>query len=387
MIKKSITAVFIFLLAFSTFASLGGKSTYAAGGIALYTPYTGISVTPGESIDYNVELINNSSSIKQVSFDVKGLPENWSYKLTTSGFQLNQLAAKPGESQSFTLTVKVPLKVDKGEYSFTLAANGDGASSQLPLTVTVSERGTFKTQLAVDQPNLQGHADSDFTYTATLKNRTAEKQRYALTANAPKGWDVVFQSDGKNVTSVVVEPGSSKDIEVTMNPPQNVKAGTYKAQIKAASGSTSAKNVLEAVITGTYKIQLTTPTGRLSADITAGDQETIKLKIANNGSAPLRNIKLDATTPPEWEVKFEPQKIDKIAPGKSQTVQATITASDNAIAGDYVVKMSANADEASDSAEFRMSVKTSLLWGWIGVLVVLAVLAGIYYLFRTYGRR
>ncbi|HEX6922826.1 MAG TPA: NEW3 domain-containing protein [Bacillales bacterium] len=387
MFKKSITAVFIFLLTFTAFASIGGKATFAAGGISLYTPYTGISVTPGESIDYSVDLINNTGNIQQVSFNVKGLPEKWEYKLTSSGWKLNQLAAKPGESQTFSLTVNVPLKVDKGEYSFALVANGNGVTEKLPLTVTVSEQGTFKTQLAVDQPNLQGQADSDFTYTATLKNRTAEEQRYALTANAPKGWNVVFQSDGKNVTSVKVEPGSSKDIEVTLTPPNKVKAGNYKVRIKASSGSTSAKNVLEAVITGTYDIQLTTPTGRLSADITAGDQETVKLQIVNKGSAPLHNVKLDATTPPEWEVHFDPEKIAEIAPGKKKTVKATITASDNAIAGDYVVKMKANADEASDSAEFRISVKTSLLWGWVGVLVVIAVLAGIYYLFRTYGRR
>lgn len=387
MMKKVFTVVFIFLFTFAAYASLGGKSTYAAGSVNLYTPYTGLSVSPGDSIDYNVDLINNTGSIKQSSFKVEGLPKNWSYKLKATGRSLNQLAVKPGGDQSFTLTVNVPLKVNKGTYSFTLVGTGSGMTEKLPLSLTVSKQGTFKTELSVDQPNMQGTASANFSYTATLKNHTAHKQRYALSSNAPKGWDVVFNSGSKNVTSVVVKPGSSKSINVTMNPPQQVKAGHFKATIKASSGSTSAKNVIEAVITGTYDMQLTTPSGRLSANITAGSKKTVKVQIKNTGSAPLRNVKLSTTAPPNWNVKFQPSTITKIAPGKSKTVNATISASNKAIAGDYVVKMSASSNQASSNAQFRMSVKTSMLWGWIGVLIVIAVLAGIYYLFRTYGRR
>lgn len=387
MMKKTFTAVLMLLFAFAAFASFASKPTFAAGSVNLYTPYTGISVSPGDSINYNVDLINNSGSIKQASFKVEGLPKNWNYKLKASGRTLNQLAVKPGGNQTFTLTVNVPLKVNKGSYSFTLVASGNGTTERLPLTVKVQQQGTFKTELAVAQPNMQGTPSSNFSYTATLKNHTAHKQRYALTANAPSGWGVTFKSGSKNVTSVVVKPGSSQSINVTMNPPQNVKAGDYKATIKASSGSTSAKNVIDAVITGTYKMKLTTPSGRLSANITAGGKKTVKVQIQNNGSAPLNNVSLSSTAPPNWNVKFQPSKITKIAPGKSKTVNATISASSKAISGDYVVKMSASTNKASSNAQFRMSVKTSMLWGWIGVLIVIAVLAGIYYLFRTYGRR
>jgi uncharacterized membrane protein len=387
MIKKCMSAVFILLLTFTAFASLPNKSALAAVGVDLYTPYTGISVSPGDSIDYDVSLINHSGSIQNVSFDVEGLPKNWDHKLTSDSWKLNRLAVQPGKTQNFTLTVKVPLKVDKGDYSFKLVAHGNGGTEELPLTVHVSQQGTFKTELQVDQPNMQGSADSDFTYTATLNNKTTHKQRYSLSADNPKGWDTEFKADGKSVTSVVVDPGSSKDIDVTLTPPKNVKKGDYKVTIKASSGSTSAKNVLDAVITGTYDMKLTTPSGRLSDDITAGDQKTIQVKVENNGSAPLRDVSLSADTPPDWKVDFKPEKINKIAPGKSVTVDATVTAADDAIAGDYVVKMTASTDQASSDAQFRMSVKTSMLWGWIGVLIVIAVIVGIYYLFRKYGRR
>jgi len=36
---------------------------------------------------------------------------------------------------------------------------------------------------------------------------------------------------------------------------------------------------------------------------------------------------------------------------------------------------------------FRITVETSMLWGLIGVLIILVVIGGIYYLIRKYGRR
>lgn len=354
----------------------------------LYTPYTGVSVTPGEDIDYDVTLINNTGSIQTASFSMEGLPKNWKYSIEAGGMSIDELSVKPGKKQEFTLTINVPLKVKKGDYQFTLTAHSSsGMSAALKLSTNVTEKGTFQTALEVEQPNMQGHADADFTYTATLSNKTAEKQRYALSASAPKGWDVVFKVDGQAVTSVQIEPNGSQDIDVTLNPPENVKAETYKIRIKAESGSTSAKNVLEAVITGSYDMLLTTPSGNLSADITAGHSTQLKLKLVNKGTAPIRDINLKATTPPDWTIEFEDSKVDVLKPGKSKVIKATLTASENAIAGDYITKITASSDQISSHAKFRISVKTSMLWGWIGVIVVLAVVAGIYYLFRRYGRR
>ncbi|HHX76954.1 MAG TPA: hypothetical protein GX697_01185, partial [Firmicutes bacterium] len=74
-------------------------------------------------------------------------------------------------------------------------------------------------------------------------------------------------------------------------------------------------------------------------------------------------------------------------PGETAKVKAYIKPSDKAIAGDYVVNISASTPEAYSSADFRVTVKTSALWGWIGVLIIALVGAGIYYLFRRFGRQ
>lgn len=81
------------------------------------------------------------------------------------------------------------------------------------------------------------------------------------------------------------------------------------------------------VITGSYDIELTTPRGLLSAEITAGDMKRIDLVVRNNGSAELKDVQLTATKPVDWEVTFEPSKIEKLPAGSTTNVTATIKAS------------------------------------------------------------
>jgi uncharacterized membrane protein len=364
---------------------LTAPSSHAAeGAISLYTPYTEISVTPGESINYNVDVMNNTHSIQNVPLMVNVPSEEWDYELTSGGWQIGQISVKANESESVSLQIEVPLKINKGTYRVYLVAEGQ---TSLPLTIHVTEQGTYKTELITEQSNLEGYANSSYRFETTIRNRTAEVQHYALTANAPQGWDVTFEVDGKNVTSVDVEANSTKDITINVQPAEQVEAGSYTIPIKASTNSTSAETNLEVVIKGTFNVELSTPNGLLSTEVTAGDEKKVTLTVTNTGTSELKNIELSANTPVDWEVTFDPKTIETLAPGDSTEVTATIKANDEAIAGDYVVSMSARSPEAVSDAEFRVAVKTSLLWGWIGVLIILAVLGGVYYLFRKYGRR
>ena len=237
------------------------------------------------------------------------------------------------------------------------------ASSSLQFLVHITEEGTTVSDLSTEQANLQGHADSQFTYTATIRNRTASQKNYALSSQAGEGWGVVFKSGADSISSIAVEPNESKDITIEVTPPENIKEGTYEIPIRAQAGEITADLTLEAVITGSYAMELTTPDGNLSTDITAGKDKVIDLVVKNTGTASLVDINLSAQTPPNWETEFDKNTIAQLEPGKSETIKVTVTASDEAIAGDYVVTFSASSAETSSEATFRISVETSTLWG------------------------
>lgn len=374
-------------LLLSSFLGIVSVGLHAAGNdksVTLYTPFTKILVPPGESVNYSIDVINNSDEVKNVGLLLSGVPRGWKYELKSGTLDVRQLSVLPGEKKSLTLKVEVPLKVNKGNYRFNVDA---GSLGSLPLTVTVSQQGTYQTEFTVDQPNIVGHSKASFTYSADLKNSTAEKQLYALESNVPRGWNVSFSANGKDVASVDVAENSNQKITIKVVPPVSVEAGTYKIPVRAVSGSTSATIELETVITGTYDMVLTTPTGLLSVGITAGDEKRIELVVDNTGSSELNGIKFSSSAPVDWTVTFDPKEISKLKAGENARIYAAVKASKEAIAGDYVVKMEAKTPEATSKAEFRMSVKTPMIWGWIGVFIVLVALGSVYYLFRKYGRR
>ncbi|MBO9610818.1 MAG: hypothetical protein J7639_33010 [Paenibacillaceae bacterium] len=363
---------------------LGGKAGAAEAPIVLFTPYTSISVPPGEVVSYDIQAINGGTSIQSVDLAVKMPSADWKYELTAGGKTISRLSVKPNEPQSLSLQVTVPQKIDKGDYAFGVLANG---ATALPLNVTISEQGTFNTEATVAQPNVEGHADATFSYSMTIKNRTLEKQLYALKSDVPQGWTITYNVSDKSVTSVPVDPGNSETVSITLDPPDQIKAGSYKIPVTIAGSGTQSNVELEAVVTGSYGLTLGTPSGVLSTDITSGKTRKLTLQVTNSGSADLKDVQLSTSAPVDWEVSFAPQKIDNLAAGQSAQVEATIKASGKSIAGDYVVQMTASSPEKSADAQFRVAVKTSMLWGWIGVIIILLVAGGIYYLFRKYGRR
>ncbi|MFQ8713605.1 MAG: NEW3 domain-containing protein [Alistipes onderdonkii] len=352
-------------------------------GVVLYSPYTKIVVSPGASINYSVDLINNGHEIRTENIALGGLPSSWKYDIKSGGWNIEQMAVLPDEKKNFTLTVNVPLKINKGSYKFHLSAG----EARLPLTIVVSKQGTYQSEFTTDQPNMQGNSKSNFTFSTTLRNQTADRQLYALMADAPRGWNVVFKPNYKQATSAQVDANASQNISVEVTPAANAEAGTYTIPVRAVTQSTSAELTLEVAITGTFQMEVTTPKGLLSADITAGDTRRIDLEVVNTGSSELKDIQLSSRKPAGWELSFEPSKIASLKAGAAANVTAELQASPKALPGDYVVVMDAKTPEVTADAQFRISVKTPLFWGWVGVLVILAAVGGVYCLFRKYGRR
>lgn len=352
--------------------------------VTLYTPYTRISVPPGESIDYAIDVINNSKELKNAEISVSGVPKGWNYVLKSGGWTIGQISILPGERKTLSLKVDVPMKVNKGNYHFKVLAGG---FDPLPLVINISEQGTFKTEFTTGQSNMQGNVNSTFTFNTNLKNQTADKQLYALMADAPRGWNVVFKSNYQQVTSVNSEPNSTQQVTIEIKAPDKTEAGKYKIPVRAATSSSAADLELEVVITGSYNMELTTPTGLLSANLTAGEAKQLELVVNNTGSSELTDIKPESSVPVNWGVVFDPKKVDKLPPGGSARIYATIKADKKAIPGDYVANIEAKTPEISSKISFRISVETPMLWGWIGVLIIVVALGSVYYLFRKYGRR
>jgi uncharacterized membrane protein len=99
-------------------------------------------------------------------------------------------------------------------------------------------------------------------------------------------------------------------------------------------------------------------------------------------------VELSASTPSGWKVEFDPKTIEEIPVGEQVEVTANVRPGDKAIAGDYIVTVRAKpAEGASKSADFRITVRTSTLWGVVGIILIAVAVAVVALAVIRFGRR
>ena len=263
-----------------------------------------------------------------------------------------------------------------------LLSTGQLLRAQAPVA-GIDGKSSFTARLM----NIEAATNEVFRYNTTLHTGDGKSKIVELKAELPIGWIISYKVEGNQVTSLAMDPGKTQDISIEINAAANAAPGKYKMPVKAVSGQDTMALNLEAVVKGSYGLTLTTPSGRLSEELTSGSHQDIQLIVKNTGTLPLNDIDLSSQLPANWEASFEPSKISRLEPGKSQELKARLKVPDKTIAGDYAATFTASNPNSNAPAAFRMIVKTSLLSGWIGIMVILLSVGLVYYLIRKYGRR
>ncbi|HHC07820.1 MAG TPA: alpha-galactosidase, partial [Actinobacteria bacterium] len=323
-----------------------------------------------------------------VTFDVRGVPDGWTAELRGGGFVVERIMVAEELDRGLDLVVEVPEAAAEGRYELTVVAEGAGGAATLPFVVEVSPVVGGGVSLETEFPALRGPADVTFSFSLELRNDTAQEIQFGLRTEGPPGWQIEARPAGQSrASTVIVDAGATERITVDVDPPDFVPAGLYPVLLEASGQGESARAELAVEITGTYAMTLTTPDQRLNVEARAGEPSELALVVVNDGSAPLLDVDLSATPPRGWEVTFAPERIDRIEPGETAEVVATVTPAEDAITGDYRITLRARTAETSDQIEVRATVETSAVWGLVGVGVILVALAGLGAVFRRYGRR
>ena len=147
---------------------------------------------------------------------------------------------------------------------------------------------------------------------------------------------------------------------------------------------------LNVVLTGTYQLDAGTANGLLSLNAVRGEPATLSFYVKNTGSAALTNVRLLSFKPENWKVQFTPEIIEMLPPQELKQVEVSITPSSQALVGDYSVGLRAESGsppKAEKTIEIRTNVMASAAWGWIGIGIIVLVIAGLVILFVRLGRR
>ena len=360
--------------------------TAAAGGVTVTTPFPAIVAEPGSTASFKLAI--DVSSARQVSLEAEDVPTGWTARFRGGGLVIDGAYVTPGDTPDVTLDVEIPDDAAAGSTNLRVVATGGGGVDTLPLTIRVADAAAGDVTLTSDFPELQAASGSTFTFNVTLHNDTAADTTFTMQATGPDGWTVGAKPQSQaQATTLTVNAGATGAITVTADPSVDAGAGSYPITLTTSGGGKDATLDLAATITGTYTLTLSTPDQVLSTTANAGSAKEFALSLANTGSAPVTGVAFSSTTPTGWKVEFAPADAATVDPGTPVPVTATITPSADAIAGDYELTISAKGTEASDDVTIRVRVETPQLWWIVGVVLIVLVFAGLYWVFRTYGRR
>ena len=381
------------LMAAAVAAMAVAPAALAQGPLEMTTAFPSVVADPGAAVTFPVTV--TTTNPERVDLTISQQPEGWHTTLRGGGSTIAALttAANPdagGAIQgTFTAEVTVPDTVTPGSNEITIEGRSASGTASLTLSIVTEEQQPGSVTFESEFPTLEGPASGSFPFRLTLTNETNSQLTFGFETDAPAGWDVQARPQGETqAATAVVDAGANATINVTVKPPANAPAGTTPITVTAVAGSFSAAAELTVELTGSYGLSLDTSDSRLNARVTAGGTSTLTLEVRNTGSAPITNLKFSASPPSGWKVDFSPATVESVPAGDTPvTTTATITASNQALAGDYLITIRADSDNPNDSVEIRTTVETSPIGYIIGIGVLIAVGIGLFVVFQRYGRR
>jgi uncharacterized membrane protein len=391
MLKRLVAVGFLVAITWTiSHATRAADPSQPISGIFLTTRYPALTVKAGETTTVDLSLHNYKLPPQQFSLSVPEIAQGWKATVLGGGQPIGAVEVAPDSEERLQLRLEPPSGAAQGEYHFTVEAKGGNDDLKLPIIVTVGQEVPAQLKMTTNFPDLRGTATTAFKYRVTVTNDSGRDATINVSADAPKNFQVTFTEayGSQQLTSIPIEAGKSKDLDASVSLPRETPAGGYKLSIHARTEQASADLPVTLTVLGQPRLAVSGEGGRLSGDAYAGQDSPLTIVLRNDGSEAARDVELSATAPEGWKTSFDPKTVPSIAAGATQDVKMTLTPSTRTIAGDYQMPVRASATGGiSESANFRITVLTSTLWGAIGIAIIAVALLVVVFAVARFGRR
>jgi uncharacterized membrane protein len=367
----------------------------------LILPFKDLTVGQGQEATMDAEVVNRTKDPVEVTLTIESIPKGWDVNFNSRypSFPVRSVTVQGGDQNSNKSTTlefkaKIPENTKPGTYPIKVTAKDTKGVTQYAETinyrVTSKKIETGGIKLTSQYPVLSTASGQTLKFTVDLKNETNKPLPTSLVAQAPQGWTVRFkpQFGDQQISSIQLKENGSETLSVEVDTPATADAKEYPVGIQARAGAFEASTSVKVSLKGTQDLKMGSLAGTLNTSITAGTKTPIDFVVGNAGTAPVRNLNFVTKKPSDkWTVEFRPDKIDSLGPGEVRQIKMEITAPERTIAGDYMLTLTSNSAEANKSVDFRVTVSTPTVWGWIGFGIVGLVVLGLAVVFFRLGRR
>ena len=379
-----------FLLAMSGTAAGAADQQSTVTGLFVTTKYPVQTVKGGETTTVDVVVRNFKLPPQVLQLGMAETAQGWKASILGGGQPVAAVAVSPDSEERLQIRLEPPQGIGKGDYRFTLEAKNAQRDEKLPILLTIGDEVPAKLKLTTSIPAQRGTSTTSFKYRVTINNDSGRDATVALSADAPRNFQVNFTEayGSQQVTSIPIEAGKTKDVEAALTIPRDTPANEYKLTLRAKTEQASAELPVSMTIVGQPRLAISGEGGRLSGEAYSGQSSQITIMLRNDGTEAARDIELSATTPEGWKSEFDPKQVPQLPAGGTQSVKVLLTPSEKAIAGDYQATVRASgAGGLSESANFRITVLTSTLWGAVAIGIIAIALLVVVFAVARFGRR
>ncbi len=373
-----------------------GKENMPERLIEMAAEHPGVEVPPDEDVSIDIVFHNKGRSDETVNVWIAEQPEGWKARIKTYRYTVMGIHVMSDDDKTLTFEAEPEKDVKPGKYTFVIKAETPDGKFKMSQNVVIrvkpkdtTEKKDKGVKLTTSYPVLRGPSDAKFEFSVEVDSKLEQDTVFDLFAQGPEGWDINFKPayEDKYISSLRLKANGSQTVAVAVKAPAKVQAGEYPIKVRVSSGDAKGEATLTVILTGTYGLEVGTPTGLLSLEARQGKPANMSFYVKNTGSAVNNNVKFMSFKPENWTVEFKPETIPAIPPGELEQVEISITPNSEALVGDYSVSVNVEGEKASKPIEFRVTVRASSAWGWIGIGIIVLVIAGLTGLFRWLGRR
>jgi uncharacterized membrane protein len=375
-------------LAFSLPSPVLAQEGVPSEPLRVSTNYPSMVIGIGETV--NVSLDVHAASPQTVRLEVAELPTGWTAEFRGGGRIINSVFVAQDTPSEVELRVTPADGATSGTYDLRVIAQGTGARTEFPVEFIVEDKVPAQLAFETEFPTIRSGSDSTFSFSTTLKNDGDEDISVVLSAEAAREFAVSFRSAGKDITNLPtdIKAGSSQTITVEAQPLTTLEVGSYPITVTAQGESLDANISLTAEVVGQPQLTITTPDERLSGEAVLGQSNPLKLILRNTGNSPAVGVTLSASSPAGWTVQLDPEQVIEVPAEGEVEVTANVQPSEKAVAGDYMLTFRAQPNEGTaKSADFRITVQTSTLWGITGITLIAVAVAIVGLAVVRFGRR
>ena len=184
---------------------------------------TSLQVARGRDVEFRLKIMNagNTRDTFELELDDSGMPAGWQAQLLDG----SELELATGQYDYATIQVGAPADAPGGSSAqVRLTARSQGDTTQyarVTLTASVRTHGIVLSgvpdRVTIDPQEL--NPEGEYRFQVTVRNTGSDRDTYNIDATVARSdWNLRVEEGGTSVSSVTVEEGQAKQLEVVLKP-------------------------------------------------------------------------------------------------------------------------------------------------------------------------